>query len=72
MLIEIKVIPNSSKSELIKTDEGYKARIQRAPVDGKANEELIALLSKALGVRKSDIKIVRGKTGRNKTVSITE
>jgi len=70
MLLEIRVTPNASKNELIKTETGYKARIQSAPVDGKANDALIALLSKELGVLKSDIKIVRGKTSKNKLVSI--
>ena len=70
MRIEVKVIPNSSRNELIKTENGYKARIQSAPVDGKANEALIALLSKELGFAKSDIEIVKGKTGRNKTIVI--
>ena len=70
MLLEIRVTPNASKNELIKTETGYKARIQSAPVDGKANDALIALLSKELGVPKGDIEIVRGKTSKNKLVSI--
>ena len=70
MLIEVKVIPNSSKNELIKTDTGFRARIQCAPVDGKANEALLSLLSKELGVTKGDMEIVKGKTSRNKTVMI--
>ena len=69
-LLQIKVIPNASKTELIKTDSGYEARIQCAPVDGKANEALILLLSKELGVPKSNIEITRGQTSRNKVVLI--
>jgi len=38
MEIQIKVIPNASRTELIKTEAGYKARIQCPPVDGKAND----------------------------------
>ena len=70
MIIEIKVQPGASKNELIKTETGYRARIQCAPVDGKANEALITLLSKKFGIPKSDIEIIRGKTSRNKTVSL--
>jgi uncharacterized protein (TIGR00251 family) len=70
MLLQIKVIPNASKTELIKTETCYKARIQCPPVDGKANNVLIALLSKEFGIPKNDIEIIRGKTGRNKTVSL--
>jgi len=70
MRIEVKVIPNSSKNELVKTETGYRARIRCAPVEGRANEALIALLAKELGVPKSNIEIVKGKTSRNKTVVI--
>ena len=66
--IEIKVIPNASKTELVKTETGYKARIQRAPVDGKANEALIELLSNEFGIPKRYIEIAKGKTSRNKIV----
>jgi uncharacterized protein (TIGR00251 family) len=70
MKIEIKVIPNASKNELIKTETDYKARLVAPPVDGKANEALIALLAKEFGVPKSSIEIIKGQTGRNKTVRI--
>ena len=70
MKIAVKVIPNASKNELIKTETGYTARIACAPVDGKANEALIALMSKELGVAKRDVKITKGVASRNKIVFI--
>jgi uncharacterized protein (TIGR00251 family) len=69
-LLQIKVIPNASKTELIEVETGYKARIQCAPVDGKANDALIVLLSKEFGIPKSDIEIIKGKTSRSKTVLV--
>ena len=68
MKIMVKVIPYASKNELIKTETGYTARIASAPVDGKANEALIALLSNTLGVAKKDIEIIKGMASRNKTI----
>jgi len=68
--LEIKVIPNAGKTELIKTDAGYRARIACAPVDGKANEALIELLSKEFKAPKRDIEIAKGATSRNKIVII--
>ena len=68
--LQIKVTPNASKTELIKTEIGYKARIQCPPVDGKANDALIALLSREFGVAKNSIDIIKGKTSRNKTVLV--
>jgi len=70
MILEIKVIPNASKTEFIKTETGYKARLQAPPVDGKANEVLIELLSKEFGAPKRDIVITKGVVSRNKTVEI--
>ena len=70
MLIEIKVIPNAKRTELVKTETGYKARLQAPPADGKANEALIELLSKEFGVPKRDIEIIKGAASRNKTVAV--
>jgi len=68
--LEIKVIPNAGKTELVKTETGYKARLAAPPVDGRANEELITLLSKEFAVPKRDIEIIRGATSKNKIVKI--
>ena len=45
-------------------------RVSSPPVDGKANKELIEFLSKLLSIRKSDISIIKGETGRSKLLSI--
>ena len=47
-----------------------KARVRAAPEHGKANAALEALLAKALGVAKSQIKVARGATARLKSVAI--
>lgn len=48
-----------------------KVRLTAPPVDGAANEALIALLAERLGLPKRSISIVRGATGRQKTVEIS-
>jgi hypothetical protein len=40
------------------------------PVDGKANAAVIEVVAEAFGVRRADVSIVRGETGRRKTVRI--
>jgi uncharacterized protein len=45
-------------------------RLAAAPVGGAANNELIALLAKALKIPKRDIAIVSGERSRTKRVSI--
>jgi len=46
-------------------------RIKAPPVDGKANEALLAFLSKALSCPRSNIEIVRGETGRRKLIRLS-
>ena len=45
-------------------------RIAAPPVDGAANEELVATLAAALGVPKRDIAIVGGQASRRKIVEV--
>ena len=47
-----------------------KCRVRAKPIEGQANTALIALLAKALGVRKSDIGIARGDQSRTKAVEV--
>ena len=46
-------------------------RLAVPPVDGAANEALVALLAEQLGVPKRHISIVRGSSSRQKIVEIT-
>lgn len=47
-----------------------KARVRACAEGGKANAALEALLAKAFGVAKSQVKVARGATARVKTVAI--
>jgi uncharacterized protein (TIGR00251 family) len=49
-----------------------KVRVRARPVEGEANEALIKLLAKALGVSKSAVVIQRGGQSRNKMVEIAD
>lgn len=71
MKIAISVKPNSGKSEIEKLDDGsFVVRLKSAPVDGKANEELVRLLSKYFHVPQTSICITRGSNGKKKIVDI--
>lgn len=70
-VIQIKVKPNSRASLLEQKEDGtWLAQIKSPPVDGKANEELIALIAKHFECRKSDVSIKAGGSGRVKLVQI--
>ena len=72
MLIQVKVKPNARTSELVQEADGtWLARLKSPPVDGKANEELVALLAGHFKCRKAAISIKAGSTGRTKLVKIS-
>jgi len=69
--ISIKIKPNSKTVSVEKTGEReLLVRVKAPPKEGKANEELIKVLSEYFSVPKSRISIARGETGRNKIVDI--
>jgi uncharacterized protein len=71
IVILVKVIPGSSKSEISDVIDGIlKLKLNSPPVDGKANSECIELLSKFLKIPKSSIEIINGKKSKNKSVLI--
>ena len=45
-------------------------RIAAPPVDGKANQALIAFVAKTLGLPKGAVTILRGETSRNKVIRV--
>jgi uncharacterized protein (TIGR00251 family) len=70
MRMSVRVIPRSSKNSITWEEGVLKVRLTAPPVDGAANEALIALLAHRLGLPKRDIYIVQGATGRQKTIEI--
>ena len=69
--ISVRVRPNSAKSEVVGVTNGvWQVRVSASPVKGKANKELIALLSRLLGVSKSRIGIIKGHATRDKVIVI--
>jgi uncharacterized protein (TIGR00251 family) len=65
--------PKASKDEFAGGHgERLKIRITAPPVDGKANQQLIAFIAKQFGVSKSAVAITHGETGRQKTLIISQ
>lgn len=69
--IQVKVKPNARASALEEQPDGtWLANIKAQPVDGKANEELVRLVAGHFGVRKAQVSIRSGASGRMKLVQI--
>lgn len=73
-LLSIRVTPRSAKPGVgeWKADSAGRSylelRVAAAPTDGAANEEVIKLLAKALGLPKSRLTIVSGESARLKRI----
>ena len=71
MDLEIRVTPRAGRNGFGGLRDGaLLVRLAAAPVDGAANDELIALLAKTLRIAKRDITIVSGERSRSKRVRI--
>ena len=71
MRIYVKVIPRSSRNEVVRLAEGeYKVKLTAPPVDGEANKMLIDVLAEYFHVSKSSLKIIGGKSAKVKIINI--
>lgn len=70
IIFHLRISPNASKNEIIKTEEGIKVKITAQPIDGKANKALIEFLSKQFKIAKSNFEILKGETSKDKTILI--
>lgn len=74
MIFQVKVIPKSSKTELVGylADGTWKVKVAAPPEKGKANRALCEFLAEKLGVAKSKVRIVAGETSSLKRISVDE
>lgn len=69
-VLTLRISPNASKNEIIKTPEGIKIKITAQPIDGKANKALVEFLAKQFKIPKSYFEIIRGETSKDKSILI--
>lgn len=70
-LVSVRVQPRASRAAIVGWREGVLAvRVTAPPVEGEANRAVEALLARALGVRGSAVRVVRGDRSRDKLVRV--
>lgn len=70
-VLSIRVIPRAKRSAITGMRDGaWVVRLQAPPVEGAANDALMALLAATLGVPKRAVSIVSGETSRQKRVRV--
>ncbi len=72
VFLDLYIRPSASRSKVVGEHDGrLKVSIAAPPVDGKANALIIKFFAKFFGVKKSDVQLESGETGKRKRVHIT-
>jgi uncharacterized protein (TIGR00251 family) len=67
----VQVKPRAARSAIVAIRDGVlQVSLHAAPAEGEANDELVRLLAKVLGVRRSAVAIVVGPHSRRKVVAV--
>ena len=71
-ILNVKAQPRSSKAGIDGLiGDAVKVRIRCAPVDGKANKELIETLADAVGIAKGRVSFKSGETSKQKRILLS-
>ena len=71
MDVRVRVQPRAARNRVeVVEGQTVKVYVTAAPVGGKANDAVVALLAKELGVARSSVQIVKGHTGRDKRIRV--
>jgi len=68
----VRVSPRASRNLVKKEPSGLKVYLTKPAYDGLANEQLLSLLSEYFGVKRYQVKIIKGKKGRDKIVEVAK
>ena len=69
--LEIRVVPRASKNGIDGLRDGrIVVRVTAPPVDGAATAAAVSVLAEALEVAPTTIRVVAGRTSRNKAVTV--
>lgn len=70
MQLTIRVQPRAKRNAIEVDGEKVTVRVTAVPENGKANDAVVALLAKRLGIAKRRISVVRGHKARDKRLDI--
>jgi uncharacterized protein (TIGR00251 family) len=67
--IDVQVQPRASRNAIVGWKDGaLRVALTAPPVDGAANDALIAFLADAWGLKRRQVRLVHGETSRHKVV----
>lgn len=70
-VLDVSAVPGAKRTEVVGLHDGaLRLRLAAPPVDGKANDEIVAWLAKSLGLARRDVHLLRGPASRRKQIQI--
>lgn len=71
MKLLVKIIPNAKNTEVVGWEgQTLKIRLSAPPIEGKANKELLKFMAELCDCAPSEIEIVKGLSGKQKTLDV--
>lgn len=71
VMLTLHIQPGAKKTEVAgRHGDALKIRLAAPPVDGKANDALVAFVAKTLGVPKANVELVSGQASRAKRLRV--
>jgi len=72
VVLSLAVVPNAKRTKVDGLHDGaLRVRLAAPPIEGRANDALVAWLAKSLGVPRREVELLRGAANRRKQVAIT-
>ena len=69
--VGLRVSPGAARSEVVgRHGSAWKVRVAAVPERGRANQELVGLLARVLGVPRARLDLVAGATARDKVIQV--
>jgi uncharacterized protein (TIGR00251 family) len=71
-VIRVRVRPRASRDEIVGwREDTLRLRVSAPPLNGRANDAVVELISRTAGVARSAVSVVAGERGRDKLVRVT-
>jgi uncharacterized protein (TIGR00251 family) len=69
--LRVRVVPGARRTEVVgRLGDTWKVRVHAPPERGRANDEVVGLLARTLGVRRSSVRIASGHRTGDKVVVV--
>ena len=69
--LHVRVVPGAASTRVVgRLGDAWKLRVHAPPERGRANDEVVALLTETLGLPRADVRVVAGRTTRDKVVEL--